>query len=102
MKESVPNASGSVAPAAKGDGRSEVDPGLADKGVAGFLQHLAADRGASTYTQRNYRQALVEFHRWHRTERRYSRCWETLQRDDFRAYLRFLGRGNLSRAAIQL
>src|SRR6185295_371747 len=26
----------------------------------------------------------------------------TLQRDDFRSYLRFLGRGNLSRAAIQL
>ena len=28
--------------------------------------------------------------------------WTKLQRDDFRAYLRFLGRNNLSRAAIQL
>ena len=30
------------------------------------------------------------------------RAWEKLQRDDFRGYLRFLGRQNLGRAAIQL
>src|SRR5438046_1643774 len=76
--------------------------GLADKWINKFLKHLASDRGASIYTQRNYRQALLEFHRWHTTERRLSPPWETLQRDDFRGYLRFLGRGNLSRAAIQL
>jgi len=64
--------------------------------------HLAADRGASIYTQRNYRQALLEFFGWFKAERLLPPQWPTLQRDDFRAYLRFLGRGKLSRAAIQL
>ena len=73
-----------------------------DSWIEKFLQHLATDRGASAYTQRNYRQALWEFHRWHQEERRQPPVWEQLQRDDFRAYLRFLGRHNLSRAAIQL
>ncbi len=69
---------------------------------AKFLQHLATDRGASVYTQRNYRQAIEEFCKWHNDERRQPPAWETLQRDDFRAYLRFLGRHNLGRSAIQL
>jgi integrase/recombinase XerC len=73
-----------------------------DKWVKRFLQHLATDRAASTYTQRNYRQAVVEFCAWHQDERRQPPVWETLQRDDFRSYLRFLGRHELGRAAIQL
>jgi len=73
-----------------------------DKWIKKFLQHLATGRGASAYTQRNYRQALTEFNHWHQTERQQPPAWELLQRDDFRAYLRFLGRHNLSRAAIQL
>lgn len=77
-------------------------PPARDRWVGKFLQHLAGDRGASLYTQRNYRQALCEFHRWHEVERKQPPSWETLQRDDFRAYLRFLGRQNLSRAAVQL
>ena len=77
-------------------------PPVNDEWIKNFLQHLATDRGASVYTQRNYRQALLEFHRWHQRERRQPPAWETLQRDDFRAYLRFLGRHNRSRAAIQL
>jgi integrase/recombinase XerC len=75
---------------------------IRDEWVAKFLVHLATDRGASVYTQRNYRQALTEFARWHVTERQSSPVWEELQRDDFRSYLRYLGRNNLSRAAIQL
>lgn len=67
-----------------------------------FLAHLATDRGASPNTQRNYRQALAEFSRWHAAERKSSPDWLQLQRDDFRAYLRFLGRQNLGRASIQL
>ncbi len=67
-----------------------------------FLHHLATDRGASVYTQRNYRQALEDFQRWHEEERKGPPAWEKLQRDDFRAYLRYLGRHNLGRAAIQL
>ena len=79
-----------------------------------FLAHLATDRGASVYTQRNYRAALNEFVRWHRAEQgqsafadksvsaRQAPVWEKLERDDFRSYLRFLGRNNLGRAATQL
>lgn len=70
--------------------------------MARFLAHLATERAASGYTQRNYRQALREFHRWHRDERQQPPAWETLQRDDFRGYLRFLGRQKLGRAAIQI
>ena len=70
--------------------------------VTKFLQHLATDRGASVYTQRNYRHALDEFSRWHNDERHQTPVWEKLQRDDFRAYLRFLGRHSLGRAAIHL
>jgi site-specific recombinase XerD len=77
-------------------------PAVKDAWIDLFLQHLAADRGASLYTQRNYRQALLEFHRWHQTERRQPPAWEGLERDDFRAYLRWLGRRGLGRAAIQL
>ena len=73
-----------------------------DEWINKFLQHLATDRGASIYTQRNYRQAMCEFHRWHQKDRRQPPVWEQLQRDVFRAYLRFLGRHTLSRAAIQL
>jgi integrase/recombinase XerC len=87
-------------------------PDATDKWIQKFLVHLATDRGASAYTQRNYRQALTEFVRWHQEERsafadksvsaRQAVAWEKLQRDDFRNYLRFLGRHNLGRAAIQL
>jgi integrase/recombinase XerC len=73
-----------------------------DRWAKRFLQHLAADKGASIYTQRNYRHALGDFQKWHWTERRQAVKWETLERDDFRAYLRYLGRGKLERAAIQL
>ena len=67
-----------------------------------FLAHLATDRGASVFTQRNYRQALTEFARWHLDERKSPAAWDQLQRDDFRGYVRFLGRNHLSRAATQL
>ncbi|MGH8023297.1 MAG: site-specific integrase, partial [Limisphaerales bacterium] len=67
-----------------------------------FLIHLATDRGASLYTQKNYRHALDEFSRWHARERQSPPAWDKLSRDDFRAYLRYLGRHNLSRAATAL
>ncbi len=75
---------------------------IRDAWIDKFLVHLATDRGASIYTQRNYQQALVEFARWHLNERKSAAAWETLQRDDFRSYLRFLGKSRLSRAAISL
>lgn len=67
-----------------------------------FFQHLATDRGASVYTQRNYRHALREFSSWHQQDRGTPPDWRELKRDDFRAYVRFAGRRNLGRAPIQL
>jgi integrase/recombinase XerC len=77
------------------------DP-VTDKWTQKFLAHLATDRGASIYTQKNYRHALEELSRWHEQERQSPPAWDKLQRDDFRAYLRYLGRHNLSRAATSL
>ncbi|HEX3855940.1 MAG TPA: tyrosine recombinase XerC [Verrucomicrobiae bacterium] len=82
-----------------------------DKWIQKFLAHLAVDRGASVYTQRNYKQALTEFSRWHLESLKSDVqspksatgiAWEKLSRDDFRSFVRFLGRNNLSRAAVQL
>ncbi len=77
-------------------------PEIRDPWIRKFLAHLATDRGASVYTQRNYRDALNEFARWHGGERSSPPAWDKLQRDDFRGYLRFLGRNHLGRAATQL
>ena len=82
--------------------RDQNRPEIPDRWIRKFLMHLATDRGASVYTQRNYRDALNEFVGWHRTERQNPPAWEKLQRDDFRSYLRFLGRNQLGRAATQL
>ncbi|MGA2030483.1 MAG: tyrosine recombinase XerC [Verrucomicrobiota bacterium] len=75
---------------------------IRDKWIQKFLAHLAVDRGASVYTQRNYKQALTEFFSWHQKERQSPPIWDKLQHDDFRSFVRFLGRNNLSRAATQL
>jgi site-specific recombinase XerD len=93
MSETLPDA-----------GEQEAAPPVkpVDKWIQKFLTHLATDRGASVYTQRNYRDTLFEFHDWHHEERKAAPTWDKLQRDDFRSYLRFLGRNNLGRAAIQL
>ena len=74
----------------------------ADGWTSEFLTHLATDRGASTYTNRNYSEALAEFRRWHEAERKSQPAWAELQRDDFRAFLRHLSRRELSRATIHL
>jgi integrase/recombinase XerC len=74
----------------------------ADARILEFLRHLATDKDASIYTQRNYRQTLLEFFAWFKQQRGAAPDWPALQRDDFRDFLRFLGRGPLSRAAIQL
>lgn len=78
------------------------DPAQTDQSLRQFFDHLSAEKAASVYTQRNYRQALTEFCRWFQEERQTPPSWLSLQRDDFRGYLRYLGRNHLSRAAIQL
>ena len=75
---------------------------IGDQAVQDFLNYLEAERGASLYTVRNYRQALVELLRWFADERGCHPVWPELERDDFRGYLRSLGRHQLSRAAIRL
>ena len=81
-------------------------PPKLDPHAESFLTHLATDRAASGYTHRNYRQALEEFTGWqqsnHSGDRSSAPRWSTLVRDDFRAYLRYLGRENYARAAIRL
>jgi integrase/recombinase XerC len=81
---------------------SPAKPAAANDAVLdSFLQSLR-DRAVSPCTLRNYSHALNEFHRW-QTEQAAGKCdWAKLDRDSFRAYLRFLGRQNLSRAAIHL
>ncbi len=81
---------------------SEPTPRQADQHVDAFITHLTAERGASPYTVRNYSQTLNEFLRWFEQERKSAPQWEKLTRDDFRFYLRHLGRSHLSRAATQL
>lgn len=90
------------APPAKAsvDGQASSPP--PDEQLQAFLDHLANERGASPNTIRNYRQALVELSRWHLDQRGGPPAWSRLTRDDFRAYLRALGRTRLGRAAIQL
>ncbi|MGZ8900410.1 MAG: site-specific tyrosine recombinase/integron integrase [Limisphaerales bacterium] len=81
---------------------SSIPPPQLDAHSESFLVHLATDRAASAYTHRNYRQALEEFTRWHRQERTANPPWTNLNRDDFRAYLRFLSREQISRASVRL
>jgi len=82
--------------------RDEPERPSIDKWIVKFLAHLATDRGAAANTQRNYRHALTEFHDWREKEHHAAPAWDKLQRDDFRGYLRYLGRQKLGRAAIQL
>jgi site-specific recombinase XerD len=98
LNESDPNpkADRTAEPAASGPD-APVDPRFQE-----FLDHLSADRGASPYTCRNYRQTLSEFVAWHQETRACPPDWITLERDDFRAYLRTLGKRNLQRSPILL
>ena len=68
-----------------------------------FLSDLAAVRVASDHTVRNYRQALVEFIGWHRGQSGGGAPdWTRLGREEFRRYLRWLGRRGVGRASVRL
>lgn len=67
-----------------------------------FLSHLAVERSASAHTLRNYCHAIVHFIQWHHLERKSAPDWAKLVREDFRAYLRYLGREKFARTAIRL
>ena len=70
--------------------------------VQEFLDYLSAERSASAYTSRNYRQTLVEFDQWYRDTFKTAPVWIRLRREDFRSYLRHLGAMNLKRSPISL
>jgi integrase/recombinase XerC len=78
------------------------DENVDDPLVADFLAYMGNEKGASKYTIRNYRHALGEFCEWHLSQTDQKPDWRTLERDRFRAYLRYLSRRELKRAAIQL
>ena len=86
----------------KDDATSNATVPKMDPWILKFLGFLLAEKGASVYTERNYRQALRELYEWFLAQRQTAPDWNALRRDDFRDYLRFLGRGKLSRAAVQL
>jgi len=67
-----------------------------------FFRFLSNEKDASLYTQRNYRQALDEFEQWYRDTNESQVEWDELERNDFRLFLRQLGRRELSQAAIRL
>jgi len=67
-----------------------------------FFRFLSNEKDASLYTQRNYRQALDEFEQWYRDTNESQVEWDKLERNDFRMFLRQLGRRELSQAAIRL
>lgn len=73
-----------------------------DARIDGFLEHLASERGASVYTRRNYAQALAEFSAWYESQHGGSPDWPAIPREQFRFYLRHLGRQSLSPAATRL
>ena len=80
----------------------------ADSQIASFLGHLEHERQVSPHTIRNYRQALSEFARFYKEAHQSKPDWGRLNRDDFRYYLRSLGRRSgatarsLGRASVQL
>ena len=67
-----------------------------------FFRFLSNEKDASVYTQRNYQQALTEFEQWYRDTNESPVRWDQLERNDFRLFLRQLGRKELSQAAIRL
>ena len=85
--------------AAESTAESTAEPSSA---VDRFLEHLTTERAASEHTRRNYAQALNEFSAWHASNHGGEPVWSRLTRDDFRAYLRALGRRKLGRASIAL
>ncbi len=67
-----------------------------------YLGRLASERGASSHTLRNYRQAIREFLAWHREACRTPPDWPALGREIFRSWLRHLSRRGLSPGSIRL
>lgn len=77
-------------------------PSAPDPLVERFRQHLVTGRNASAYTTRNYLHALGEFSAWHQETLGKPPDWSSLRREEFRLYLRSLGRRGLARSPVHL
>ncbi len=88
------------APGRDNSGGGEQEP--QDPLVTRYLEDLEVVRNLSAYTVRNYRQALDDFRSWHRETNGSEPVWPELGRDDFRRYLRALGRRELGRSPVHL
>ncbi len=64
--------------------------------------NISPPRAGFVYTVRNYRQALREFASWSKQRQGGVPDWLARTRDDFRDFLRALGRNQISRAAVRL
>ncbi|MGE3313260.1 MAG: tyrosine recombinase XerC [Limisphaerales bacterium] len=95
-----------VPPPGEPDPPPETRETAPDPKVREFLEHLSAERAVSPYTLRNYSQALAEFAAWHQSQSQQQHQrppdWPSLQREEFRFYLRHLGRRTLSPSAVRL
>lgn len=100
---SVPDANGPAPAAESGEPPSDSAPQPAsDPLLTAFYSHLTAERAVSPYTLRNYTQALTEFTAWYTAQHHHAPRWTEVPREQFRFYLRHLGRQSLSPAAIRL
>ncbi len=88
--------------AASPNGSEFREKAAADPLITRFIQELETGRHASPYTVRNYRHALMEFSVWNQETHGRIPDWPALTRDDFRLYLRALGRRDLARSPVHL
>jgi len=58
----------------------------ADARILEFLRHLATDKDASIYTQRNYRQTLLEFFAWFKQQRGAAPDWPAFSATTFEIF----------------
>ncbi|MBT3596721.1 MAG: tyrosine recombinase XerC [Verrucomicrobia bacterium] len=83
-------------------GATDSNCAVHDPLIDAFMEELKGARAASDHTCRNYAQTLNEFVVWHQETQRSAPDWKALDRDSFRAYLRFLGRKEYSRSSTQI
>jgi len=83
-------------------GATDSNCAVHDPLIDAFMEELKGARAASDHTCRNYAQTLNEFVIWHQKTLRSAPDWKALDRDSFRAYLRFLGRKEYSRSSTQI
>jgi integrase/recombinase XerC len=65
----------------------EEEDGFITPDLQGFLNHLKNERRLSTYTERNYGQAIRDFSIWMKANTRWDGSWETLSPTQLKRFL---------------